>query len=78
LVTCARLVAELSNLLDGDVDGPLRGALERHLAQCPACLVLHKTARQTVSFPDATQPYGIPEDARMRLGALIHHRLKIH
>lgn len=75
MVTCSRLLSEVSNLLDGDVDGDLRRELELHLEACRACLALYRSLRLTLRVSHTADPYQMPEGAGLRLSGLIHHRL---
>ncbi len=75
MVTCSRLLSEVSNLVDEDLDGDLRRQLELHLAACRPCRALYQSLRLTVNVSSSADPYQMPEDAALRLSGLIHHRL---
>lgn len=47
-VNCSDFAAEVSNLLDGDVDPALRAHLEAHLAECKTCQVIYDSTRKTI------------------------------
>jgi anti-sigma factor RsiW len=49
-ISCSDFVAEIGNLLDGDVDPQLRAHLEAHLASCRACTVVYDSTRKTIKI----------------------------
>ena len=36
-MNCTAIEAQLSRLLDGELEEPLQEAIEQHVSQCPAC-----------------------------------------
>lgn len=48
MVSCRRVLQELSNYIDNDVDTSLREKIENHLKTCQRCSVLLDTTRKTV------------------------------
>ncbi len=47
-IRCADFMAEIGNLLDGDIDPQLRAHLEAHLASCNVCTVVYDSTRKTI------------------------------
>jgi anti-sigma factor RsiW len=47
---CRELLAQLSEYIDGDLEGALCQEIEHHLASCHDCQVLVDTTRKTVAL----------------------------
>ena len=47
-IRCSDFVAEIGNLLDGNIDATLRADLEAHLAVCRACTVVYDSTQKTI------------------------------
>lgn len=45
---CRKLLGELSDYIDGELEAMLCAELEAHLARCPDCRVMVDTLRKTV------------------------------
>jgi len=45
-MSCRKLLSEISNYLDGEIDPAARRELEEHIARCPNCLVVFDTTRK--------------------------------
>jgi anti-sigma factor RsiW len=66
-MTCADLVAQLSEYIDGSLAGEPRAALERHLAECDRChIVLDSTRCTILLYRVATSP-SLPDERRQAL-----------
>lgn len=48
MVSCQKVLQELSNYIDNDVDLDLRERIENHLKTCHRCSVVLDTTRKTV------------------------------
>ena len=66
-MSCKKLLSEISNYLDGEVETELRQELEEHIAKCPNCWVVFDTTRKTVEIYQGCEPYPIPESLQTRL-----------
>ena len=66
-MSCKKLLSEISNYLDGEVEPEVRQELEQHIAKCPNCWVIFDTTRKTVQIYQGCQPYPIPESLHTRL-----------
>ncbi len=73
-ITCKQLLKELTDYLDGSLDGEARVALEAHLAKCPNCWVVCDTTRKTIQVYKGMDPYPLPEDVKSRLMKAIQRR----
>jgi anti-sigma factor RsiW len=71
---CPRLLALLSDYLDGKLPADVRADLDRHLSGCPDCTVFVGTFRSTVSLLQSLSEDDLPEELRMRLRAFLDHR----
>jgi anti-sigma factor RsiW len=68
VVKCEQVWIEISNYLEGEVDPPLRAAMEEHLRGCPNCKAVLDGARNLV------QLYGDDRMIEVPLG--FSHRLR--
>ena len=60
-INCSDFVAEIGNLLDGDVDPELRAHLEAHLAVCKACTVVYDSTRKTIHILADSEMFELSE-----------------
>lgn len=56
-INCSDFVAEIGNLLDGEVSAERRAHLEAHLAVCEACTVVYDSTRKTIRILADTQTF---------------------
>ena len=75
MITCKKLLAELSNYLDDEMDSALRLEFEFHLKACPECWVICDTTRMTIQIFRGNEPYPMPEDVKARLAAALHRKV---
>ena len=66
-MSCRKLLSEISNYLDGEIDPAARQELDEHLAKCPNCWVVFDTTRKTIQIYQGCEPYPIPETLQNRL-----------
>ena len=66
-MNCTKLVKEVSNYLDGDIDITLRQELEEHMGGCPDCKVIIDTTHKTIQIYRGCEPYPIPQALHNRL-----------
>ena len=66
-MSCRKLLSEISNYLDGEIEPEARQELEEHIAKCPNCWVIFDTTRKTVQIYQGCEPYPIPETLQTRL-----------
>lgn len=74
MVTCKKLLAKLSDYLDGELDPALRQELETHARRCPDCWVMVDTTRRTIEIFRGNEPYPMPEDVKSRLFAALRRK----
>lgn len=75
LITCKKLLAELSNYLDDELDAVLKRDLEIHLKACPECWVVCDTTRMTIEIFRGNDPYPLPEDVHTRLTIALRRKV---
>jgi anti-sigma factor (TIGR02949 family) len=76
LLTCSQFLDELSEYLDGSVQGELRRELEQHMAECPNCWVMVDTTRKTVQIFKGMEPEPIPAALHARLMAALEKKAR--
>jgi len=66
-VTCTEFLAQLDEMLDPRITGPLRTDLEEHLRSCEHCEITLNTTRKTIEIYRSHELYELPDDLRERL-----------
>lgn len=65
---CRRLLASLSEFVDGSLSENLCTEIQRHLEDCENCRIVVDTLQKTVYLYHVTaEPVQMPEDVRSRL-----------
>jgi anti-sigma factor RsiW len=64
---CRKLLKDLSDYVDGDLDETLCVEIERHMDECDNCRVVVDTLRKTVLLYHSLPPAPMPADAEARL-----------
>jgi anti-sigma factor RsiW len=77
MVKCDRVLQELSNYIDEDVDPVLRGEIEEHLRGCHRCTILVDSTRKMLYIVGDERLFGIPFGFGERLHAFLSERLGI-
>ncbi|MGV3724896.1 MAG: anti-sigma factor family protein [Actinomycetota bacterium] len=72
-MNCPKVQPLLSELLDGDLDAERTGAVERHLAQCPACAAEWRSLRATVRLVGHLGRQECPVDLRAAVLQSVAH-----
>ena len=71
---CSRLVALLSDYIDGRLPADVRRDLEQHLGGCSECNTFVGTFRTTVSMLKSLKEEDLPDELRLRLKAFLDDR----
>jgi anti-sigma factor RsiW len=71
---CPRLVALLSDYVDGRLPDDVRQDLERHLSGCTECTTFVGTFRSTVALLQSLNEDDLPEELRLRLRSFLDKR----
>jgi mycothiol system anti-sigma-R factor len=75
LTGCKKLLSELSNYLEGELDAANRAELEQHIKKCPNCWVIIDTTRKTIQiYQGCCEPYPLPESLQDRLQQALRKR----
>jgi len=67
MIPCNKIIQEISNYLDNELDAALRQELEEHMCCCPDCRVIIDTTRQTIQVFRGCEPYPLPQSLHDRL-----------
>jgi anti-sigma factor RsiW len=76
LPDCSRLVALLTEYLDGRLPEELRSSLDRHLGECPECVTFLRTFQSTLSLVKSLEERDLPPELRLKLRAFLDERAK--
>ncbi|HUU15017.1 MAG TPA: zf-HC2 domain-containing protein, partial [Terriglobia bacterium] len=66
-MTCRKVIQQLSEFLDGELDPGLAEQLARHLEHCEDCKLVVDTTRKTIEIYCNTEPMDLPPAVRERL-----------
>lgn len=77
MVKCDRVLQELSNYIDQDVDPALRREIEEHLRGCHRCSVLVDSTRKMLYVVGDDRVFEIPIGFSERLHSFLVQRLGI-
>jgi anti-sigma factor RsiW len=75
MVKCDRVLQELSNYIDEDIDPVLRGEIEEHLRGCHRCSVLVDSTRKMLYVVGDDRVFEIPIGYSERLRSFLLERL---
>ncbi len=65
---CRKLLSELSNYIDHDIDPAICEQIEKHIDGCSPCQVFIETLRDTVRiFKENCPQKDVPEEAKKKL-----------
>ena len=71
---CKKLLTELSNYLDNELDIAHRAEIEQHAQRCPSCYIIIDSTRKTVQIFKECGPY----DVSPALHARIEQAVRMH
>jgi anti-sigma factor RsiW len=66
-LVCKKVIRQLSDYLDGELDATLMQELARHLNGCEDCRIFVDTCRKTIEIYCKTEPLPLPADVQERL-----------
>jgi predicted anti-sigma-YlaC factor YlaD len=67
VLNCKKVLLEISNFLDGDLEEDLKRDIETHIRMCHHCKVVFDTTRKTIELYCDGKLFTLPEDVRARL-----------
>jgi anti-sigma factor RsiW len=74
MMRCQKIILELSNYLDNEMDNSLRLEFEEHMGRCPNCRVIIDTTRRTIEVYRGCEPVPLPESLHNKLRETLHRR----
>jgi anti-sigma factor RsiW len=75
-LNCQAVIRELSNFIDGDLDGAMMLELERHLNDCADCRLVIDQTKKTINIFCDCEPIELPSEVRNRLHEALRRKLK--
>jgi anti-sigma factor RsiW len=75
-LNCNRVIIEISNYIDGNLDAAVRQEIEIHLHSCEDCTIIVNQTRLTVEIFCGSEAAALPQDVRSRLHEALHRKLR--
>lgn len=75
-MNCENLIHELSDFIDGDLDGALKKELESHLKDCEDCRLVVDQTKKTIEVFCDSEPVELPGEVRARLHDALRRKFK--
>lgn len=75
MVSCKKVIAELSNFLDESVDAGLKAEIEDHLAHCRRCSTLLDSTRKVLVISGDDRTFEVPVGFSERLHSNLNERI---
>lgn len=75
-MTCRKVIQQLSEFLDRELEPGLAEQLSRHLEHCEDCKLVVNTTRKTIEIYCNTEPMELPPAVRERLERVLTERLR--
>ena len=67
MLNCKKVLLEISNYLDGNLEEDLERNIETHIRMCHNCKVVVDTTRKTIELYCDGKRFTLPDDVRTRL-----------
>ena len=75
-MNCDRVLLEISNYIDGDVDVAIKREIELHLLRCQDCTMIVIQTKLTVEIFCDSQAVELPQDVRSRLHEALRRKIR--
>jgi len=75
-LNCNRLILEISNYIDGDLDAAMKLEIEQHLQHCGECKLVINQTKLTVEIFCDSQHVELPQDVRARLHETLQRKIR--
>jgi anti-sigma factor RsiW len=75
-LNCNRVILEISNYIDGDLDAGVKLEIEQHLQNCGECMLVINQTKLTVEFFCDSQQVELPQDVRTRLHEALQRQMR--
>ena len=74
-MNCQNVIRELSNYIDGDLDGGLKQELLSHLKNCRECRLVVDQTKKTIEIFCDSEIVDLPGEVRARLHEALRQKL---
>jgi hypothetical protein len=74
-LNCNRVILEISNYIDGDLDAPLKLEIEQHLERCGDCMLVVSQTKLTIDIFCDSQHVELPPDVKIRLHEMLQRKI---
>jgi len=71
---CRKLLAQMSEYIDGELPKDLCASLERHLADCPNCRVMFDSLTKTIKIYREDKEEPLPDELKDKLHKALEAR----
>ena len=72
-MNCQDILKNMSEYIDGELDGQLCAEIEAHIETCPDCKIVIDTLKKTIQLVQISgKETELPKDVRKRLFARLH------
>ena len=72
-MNCQEILHNMSEYIDGELDGQLCAEIEAHIDSCPDCKIVVDTLKKTVQLvQNSGRETELPQDVRQRLFTRLH------
>ncbi len=71
---CRKLLAQMSEYIDGELPQDLCASLERHLADCPNCRVMFDSLTKTIKIYREGKEEPLPDELKDKLHKALETR----
>lgn len=75
-MNCNRVILEISNYIDGDLDAGVKLEIEQHLQNCGECMLVINQTKLTVEIFCDSQQVELPQDVRTRLHEALQRQMR--
>ncbi len=76
MISCADLLTELGNYLDGEVNEDVRQQLLHHLSHCKTCSVLMDSTTKTLKLVTESDSFDLPAAAFRHINERIMEKIR--
>jgi hypothetical protein len=76
-LNCKKVLLEISNYLDGNLDEDLKRNIETHIHMCRHCKVVFDTTRKTIELYCDGKLFTLPDDVRTRLHESLRRKWQV-
>ena len=74
-MNCNRVILEISNYIDGDLDAALKLEIEQHLESCGECMLVVSQTKLTIEIFCDSQHVELPPGVKTRLHEMLQRKI---